>query len=185
MRVTDLLIGLCALVLLAGCTTVSQPSAVPAPQETGGGFRPEQVVESYFEDLGAALQDPDLADPDRRGYWVERLAGYFAPNERNDQRAALRQSLGGFARDIAQLAEGETVTLELRGFDTVERLPDEGERATVRLPEAAIYMLITRASGNGTVTLYEDTVGLDRLIGSPDKTVPLINIGGRWYLTEG
>ncbi|MFO7169736.1 MAG: hypothetical protein DIU80_017075 [Chloroflexota bacterium] len=182
--------ALTLLFALAGCGTVPQPRAVPrvAPQEIGGGFDPQQVVASFFGDLDDALHDPDLRDATRRSYWVERLASYFAPNERDDQRVILSQALTSFVQDMAQLAEDETLTLELRGFDNVEELPTDpadGQRATVRLPDAEIYMLITRAGPNGPVTIYEDTVGLDQLIGNPGKTVPLVNVGGRWYLTEG
>jgi hypothetical protein len=169
-------------VFLVAC---SAPPPAPIEQEAlGGGFGPERVVESFFEDLGSALTDQGLAREDRRTYWVERLVAYFAPNERDDQRALLRQSFAVFAGDLAGLAANETLTLELQNFDA-QKVSEEGERATVRLPEATISMLITRTTERGVVTVYEQPIVLERLIGRPDGTIPLVRVAGRWYLTEG
>ena len=171
--------------LLASCGAVPQPSPAPVEQ-LGGGISPETVTLDFFKDLGDALRDPNLRSDDRRAYWVDRLAGYFAPNERDDQRLALREALGSFAHDLEGLAEDEKLTIELRGFDLVEGdVAADGRQATVRLPEATIYMLITRATDQGPLTIYEQPIGFDRVIGSPEKSVPLVKIGGRWYLTEG
>src|SRR5690349_3667676 len=64
------------VLLLAGCAAIPSQSDVQAP--TGGGsFSPEAVAQSFFEDLGTALQDRKLADEQQRSAWVERLAGYF------------------------------------------------------------------------------------------------------------
>jgi hypothetical protein len=170
--------------LLSACAAPPQPGETT--QEIGGINTPEAVVESFFEDLGDALQDADLASQERRAYWVDRLAGYFAPNERDDQRLALQEALGSFARDLEALAPNETLTLELRGFDPARAtMAADGQRATVRLPEATIYMLITRATDQGPVTIYEQPIGFDLVISNPEKSVPLVKIGGRWYLTEG
>lgn len=172
-----LLLGL----LLAGCGETE----APREGQLSGINNPESVVVSFFEDLGDALKDPSLGSAERRGYWVDRLAGYFAPNERDDQRLALREALGSFAGDLEQLEADETLTLELRGFERVRKVSEEGERATVQLPEATLYMLITRATESGPVTIYEQPIALSRLIGSAQNTVPLVRVGGRWYLTEG
>ncbi|HWQ14590.1 MAG TPA: hypothetical protein VNL77_17470 [Roseiflexaceae bacterium] len=178
--------GLLALALtLAACASTPQAGDAPS-QELGGINTPEAVVESFFEDLGDALKDPDLGTRERRAYWVDRLASYFAPTERDDQRLALQEALGNFARDLEGLAPDETLTLELRGFDPVQAtISPDGQRATVRLPEATIYMLITKATESGPATIYEQPIGFDRVISNPEKSVPLVRIGGRWYLTEG
>jgi hypothetical protein len=143
-------------------------------------------VTSFFEDLGDALNDPRLGDGERRAFWVEQLAGYFAPNERDDQRLALREALGSFAQDLAQLEAGETLTIEMRGFLQGQRsVSEDGSRATVELPQATIYMLITRAGADGPETVYEQPIALSQVIGNATNSVPLVRIGDRWYLTEG
>jgi hypothetical protein len=152
--------------------------------QSGGGLLPEAVAQSFFEDLRSALKDPELANDDRRGEWAERLAGYFAPNERDDQRIALRTALDSFVAGLGELdPTSEKLTLEVR-FDSVEKVSESGNRATVRLVNGSIYVLITRASDNGVATLYQDDVGLDRIFGSPDGSIPVIRIGRTWYLTE-
>jgi hypothetical protein len=177
-------LALCALlVALAGCAAAPGQATVQGDQ-SGGGLLPEAVVESFFEDLRSALSDRQLADDDHRGEWVDRLAGYFAPNERDDQRIALRTALDSFVTGLGELDPSEDLTLEVR-FDRVEKVSESGNRATVRLVNGSIYVLITRTTDNGVITLYQDDVGLDRIFGSPDGSIPVVRIGRTWYLTEG
>ncbi|MGQ9549456.1 MAG: hypothetical protein ACUVSY_12845 [Roseiflexus sp.] len=169
------------LLFPVGCTTV------PATQESpgGGGFSPEVVTESFFEDLQSALQDPNLDQEETRSFWAERLSGYFAPAERDTQRLALRRALASFAAGLRQLADDETAVFEFHGFEPVEKVADDGKRALVRLPSAAISMTLMRTNERGSYVFYEQTISLSQVIGRPDGTVPVINIDGRWYLTEG
>lgn len=180
---TNLSIVLCAFVvlLLTGCSTA------PTTDETniGGGISPEAVTESFFEDLQRALQDPNLYQEETRSFWAERLAGYFAPAERDVQRIALRRALASFAGGLRQLATDETAIFEFRGLQPVEKVADDGERALVRLPSASISMTLMRTTERGTFVFYEQTIGLSQVIGRPDGTVPVVKIDGRWYLTEG
>jgi hypothetical protein len=67
----------------------------------------------------------------------------------------------------------------------VEKIADDGERALVRLPSATISMMLIRTNERGSYVFYEQTISLSQVIGRPDGTVPVINIDGRWYLTEG
>lgn len=170
-----------AVCFLVGCT------AVPATDEAGlgGGFSPEAVTESFFEDLQRALQDPNLRQEETRSFWAERLAGYFAPLERDEQRVALRRALASFANGLRQLADDETAIFELRGLQPVEKVADDGERALVRLPSASISMTLVRTTERGSFVFYEQTIELSQMIGRSDGTVPLVRIDGRWYLTEG
>ncbi len=166
---------------LVACT------AAPAADEAsvGGGFSPESVTESFFEDLQRALRDPNLQQEETRSFWAERLAGYFAPAERDAQRVALRRALASFASGLRQLADDETVLFELRGLQPVEKVADDGERALVRLPSASISMTLMRTTERGSFVFYEQTIGLSQVIGRSDGAVPLVKIDGRWYLTEG
>jgi len=179
----SLILGLFALLALAGCGLA--PESTTAPGGPGGSdIGPDRVAEDFFDDLKSALKDPQLADDDKRGQWVERLASHFAPNERDDQRIALRSSLDSFVAGLGKLEPNESMTIELR-FDGVEKVSQSDSRATVRPVNGSIYILITRTTGAGVATLYEDTVALDKIIGSPDGTVPAIRVGRTWYLTEG
>lgn len=171
------------LLALAGCALSPQetPSQIDQP---GGGVNPEFVTQSFFEDLGSALKDPQLADDDKRGAWAERLAGYFAPVERDNQRIALGSALDSFASGLGKLEDNESLTLELR-FERVEKISETNDRARVRPVNGSIYVLITRSTAAGVVTLYEDNVSLDKIIGGDDGAVPVVRIGRTWYLSEG
>jgi len=46
-------------------------------------------------------------------------------------------------------------------------------------------MMLMRTNERGSYVFYEQTISLSQVIGRPDGTVPVINIDGRWYLTEG
>jgi hypothetical protein len=171
-----------ALSLLTACATTPGSSAAQAP--TGGGsLSPEAVAQSFFEDLGAALADQKLADEQQRGAWAERLAGYFAPNERDDQRIALRAALDSFATGQDELEPNEDLTFELK-IERLEQVEQTGDHAMIRPVNGAIYVLITRTTSFGTQNLYEETVPLEKIIGN-NGSVPVIRIGRSWYLTEG
>jgi hypothetical protein len=133
--------------------------------------------------LGSALRDPKLADDQQRGAWVERLAGYFAPNERDDQRIALRAALDNFATGRARLEPNESLTLDLK-IERLEQVSLTSDRAMIRPVNGAIYVLITRTTSAGDQKLYEETVPLEKIIGN-DGAVPVLRIGRSWYLTEG
>jgi hypothetical protein len=178
-----LLIGVLVLLLsLAGCSVTPEPdSSQGAP--TGGSFSPEAVAESFFEDLSSALGDEKLADDQQRGAWVERLAGYFAPNERDDQRIALREALDSFTSGLDKLEPNEHLTLDLK-IERLEQVSQTDDRAMIRPVNGAIYVLITRTTSAGIQNLYEETVPLERIIGN-NGSVPVVRIGRSWYLTEG
>jgi hypothetical protein len=184
LRPWSFVLGLLAVALfLAACSGVTPGQTTVQGDQSGGGLLPEAVAQSFFEDLRSALQDREITKDDRRGVWVERLAGYFAPNERDDQRIALRTALDSFVTGRGDLEPNETLTLEVR-FDNVEKVSESSNRAMVRLVNGSIYVLITRTTDKGVVTLYQDDVGLDRIFGSPDGSIPVIRIGRTWYLTE-
>jgi hypothetical protein len=170
------------LLALAACGAAPGQTTVQGSQ-SGGSISPDTVAKSFLEDLDNALKDPRLSDDQRRGEWVERLAGYFAPNERDDQRIMLRSALDSFIGGLGKLELNENMTLELR-YDDVQLLYENDDRAMVRPVNGAIYVLITRTTDAGVLNLYEDTVSLDKIIGN-EGAVPVIRIGRSWYLTEG
>jgi len=171
-----------ALCFLAACAATPGQSTAPAPAG-GGSFSPETVAQSFFDDLGNALHDPKLADDQQRGAWVERLAGYFAPNERDDQRIALRAALDSFTAGLGKMEPNEDLALDLK-IDRLEQVYQTGDRAMIRPVNGAIHVLITRTTSAGIQTLYEETVPLEKIIGN-NGSVPVLRIGRSWYLTEG
>ncbi len=171
-----------ALSLLSACAVTPGQNTAQAPSG-GGSFSPEAVAQSFFEDLDKALDDPKLADDQQRGVWVERLAGYFAPNERDDQRIALRAALDSFTAGQGKLEPNEELTLDLK-IERLEQVYQTGDRAMIRPVNGAIYVLITRTTSAGVRNLYEETVPLEKIIGN-NGTVPVLRIGRSWYLTEG
>ena len=176
------LIALLALYALTACGFGLTPNQ--GTPSGGGGSTPEQVAQYFFEDLGQALKDPQLSNEDRRDQWVERLANYFAPNERDDQRIALSSALDSFVGGLGKLEPNESLTLNVR-FEGVEKVSQDGNRALVRPTNGSIYILITRTTANGVFTLYEDDVPLSKIIGDTNGAVPVIRIGRTWFLTEG
>jgi hypothetical protein len=171
-----------ALCFLSGCAVTPGLTTAQAPPG-GGSFSPEAVAQSFFEDLDQALDDPKLADDQQRGVWVERLAGYFAPNERDDQRIALRAALDSFTAGRSKLEPNEDLTLDLK-IERLEQVYQNGDRAMIRPINGAIYVLITRTTSAGIQNLYEETVPLEKIIGN-NGSVPVLRIGRSWYLTEG
>ncbi len=170
---------------LSACSDVTRPPpAATVVEFAGGGISPESVTQSFFEDFTSALSDPGLNAPDRRNYWVVRLAAYFTMEERRDQEKSIDSALTHFVEGRTGLADNETLTLELR-YDRPQKVADDGTRALVKLPNATIAMTIVQATSSGPVTVYEQPIGLDKVTGRSDSTVPLVKVNGRWYLTEG
>jgi len=175
----------CVLLVCGACSPASEQAAQQLDDPAGGSrFGPESVAENFFKDLHDALQDPKLADDATRSRWAEKLANYFAPNEREDQRVALSTALDDFVSGRGRLEQNESLTIDVR-FGDVVKISENGNRALVRLTDASIYILITRTTDRGFVTLYEDDVPLSKIIGDTNGAVPVIRIGRTWFLTEG
>ena len=176
---------LASLTLLgSACSGLPAEQTDDTIQSGGGGLSPESVTRGFFQDFGSALKDTNLTDEDARDSWVERLAGYFAPNERDVQRIALSDALYSFASDRARLNPDEELTIEIK-FDEPRSISNDGTRALVLLPNASIFMQISKMTDQGPVPYYEQPISLDRVIGRPDGSVPTVKIGSRWFLTEG
>jgi hypothetical protein len=102
-RATRCLSFVVLLLALAACGAAPGDAASQADLAGGSRFGPESVAENFFKDLRDALKDPALADDAGRSKWAEKLANYFAPNERDDQRAALHAALSNFTDGLKQL----------------------------------------------------------------------------------
>lgn len=166
----------CALIL-TGC------AAEPAEEELvgAGGPTPEGVVESFLGVLNQALADPELATPEVRRTWAERLARYFAPSERADQRAAMSAMLAGYVDSAQRPAFGSKVQLEVV-YSGVEIISSSDESALVRVVDGTINLRWLDDKGD---VLRERTGNLTELIGQESGGLPVLRVGTSWFMTEG
>lgn len=172
------------IVLLIGLTACADQ-----PDETVlagvGGSTPQDVVISFFEDFNKALQESPQNDEVRRRYWSDRLAGYFAPNERVDQRQAIAQALYTFGSGSKQIPDDQRLTLDV-SYNSLELVQQETDSAKVRLVDGVLRLKIMRVAPDGAqIPLRSDERPLGETIGQPDGIVPLVRVNGRWFLTEG
>jgi hypothetical protein len=178
-----------ALLVLTACGVASDDLNAPVDQSGGSRIGAENVAQNFFEDLRSALKDPKLSDDAARSRWAEQLAGYFAPNERDDQRVALNTALATLVSGLERIGPDQTMTIELR-MTAVQKLSGDGDHALVRpvngTANASIYLLIAHVNDRGVqIPDWEQEVGFDKIIGRADGAIPTIKIGDRWYLTEG
>jgi hypothetical protein len=164
------------LILLTACGP-----AVALEETAQGGASPEQVVESFLEDLNAALNDPSLDDVEVRRGWAERLAGYFAPSERVDQRVALGEMLAGFVVNARRPVVGERMVMELT-YTTVDELSRTEETALVEVVDGAFVLRWLNAEGE---PLRERSGNIMEIIGQTSGGLPVLRVGAQWFLTEG
>ena len=177
------------LLALTACGAAPDDTTTQTDAAGGSRFGPESVAENFFKDLRDALKDPALANDAERSKWAEKLADYFAPNERDDQRAAMHTALSSFTDGLKQLGASQTLTLDLR-FTNVEKVSDDGEHALVRPVNgnnnASIYLLIAQTNDRGVIVPeFEQEIGFEKITGRSDGAIPTIRSGDRWYLTEG
>lgn len=161
--------------LLGGC------GAAALEENVGlGGVTPEAVVESFLEDMNAALADPALNEAATRQKWANRLASYFAPGERADQRQAMREMLDGFASANTRPARGSRAEVTI-SYDRTRLLRADERTALVEIVNAIMTVRWRDNEGN---LLLERNGALLRLIGREESGLPVIRVDGRWYLTE-
>lgn len=170
-------LALALALILTGC------AAAPAEQELAGAGSPtpQGVVESFLAELNKALADPELGSPPARRAWSERLASYFAPSERADQRAALSEMLGAFADSASRPAFGSKVQLEVT-YSGIEIISRSGDEALVRVVDGVFALRWIDANGE---VVRERSGGLTDVIGQASGGLPVLRVGGSWFMTEG
>ncbi len=176
------LLTLCALLVgLVACAEQPDEAVLAGV----GGSTPQYVVISFFEDFNKALKESPQSDDVRRRYWTDRLAGYFAPNERVDQREAISLALYTFASGSKQLPEDQRLSLDV-SYNNLELVQQETDSARIRLVDGVLRLKITRIAPDGAqIPLRSDERPLGETIGQPDDIVPLVRVNGHWFLTEG
>jgi hypothetical protein len=175
-----LLTSCLCITLLSACSEHTDDILAASP----GSSTPQDVVEGFFEDFNQALKEMPESDSVRRRYWADRLAGYFAPNERVDQRDALAMALYTYAMGSQQLAENEKLQFDIT-FSSLELLQSQADAAQVRLVEGMIRLRIMRVDGESEIPVRIDERPLGETIGKPDGIIPLVRVNGRWFLSEG
>ncbi|MBC8161531.1 MAG: hypothetical protein H7Z42_09975 [Roseiflexaceae bacterium] len=169
--------GLIVLLLLNACGPA-------APQvelgSIGGGATPVDVVQTFFEEFGRALRDPQIQRDSVRDRWAARLADYFAPSERDDQRVALGAMLDSYASELrSAVALNEQFTLEIR-WDDISAPANPGQRTLVEIENGRVFWQVLR---DGSL-IDEQETPLSAIIGREDSSVPAVKVGTIWFLTE-
>ncbi|NTV65515.1 MAG: hypothetical protein HGA65_18550 [Oscillochloris sp.] len=166
--------------LLAGCA--NPPDDLADDAATGvGRSSPEAAVDGFLEDLNFALRDPSLITTETQRSWAERLAGYFAPGERLDQRVAFSEMLAGFADTIQNPVVGAKATLEIT-YSRLELISRNGDSALVRVVDGSFHLRWLNVQGD---VVRERTGGLTDVIGQQSGGIPVIQVDRLWFLTEG
>lgn len=165
------------MALASGCAVTGDDVDASVP----GGSSPGAVVESFVEDLNLALQDKHLADATVQRSWAERLAGYFAPSERNDQRSALRQMLAGFVDTAQRPVVGSQISLAIT-YSRVELIASSENKALVRLVDGTLNIRWLNEQGE---VLRERTGNITEIIGQTSGGLPVLRVNGLWFMTEG
>ncbi len=171
-----------ALVLVA-VGACSSP-VVPQSETIDPHLGPEEVVERFLYDLNGALQDPNITQTDVREQWALQLANYFVPNERLDQRAEMNIMLHRFARGLTQLEDDQYLTVAIVYTDiTLQEMTDD--RATVQIVEGWLRLMQVRVAENGRQMVEKDQGRpLSEIIGYGSDALPLLQVGGYWFITE-
>jgi hypothetical protein len=165
------------VLLLAGCAaTPPEDELVARPNPT-----PQAAVESFLTDLNAALADPNLADPAVRRSWAERLASFFAPSERADQRVAMGAMLAGFTDSASRPTFGSKVQFEISYGEIVVQ-SRSGDEAIVSIADAVVTLRWLNDAGE---VVRERSGSLTELIGQSSGGLPVVRVGPSWFMTEG
>ncbi len=170
-----------AIACLSACT-----EAVDTEQDSLsiGGSHPEAITASFFEDLNQALQDDQISETETQRIWAERLASYFAPSERADQRIVMYRTLQNFAYNLTLLEDGQHLTVEI-SYSDIELVRQNEDRAEVRLINGEIHLeKIRMTPDDRSETLVDQTRPLAEVLGQTDNIFPVLQVNGRWFMTE-
>lgn len=186
----------CLVLLWLSATACSAPAETDQERVDAGGSSPQDTVTFFFDDLNEALQHPDLSQPETRQSFAEQLASYFAPSERIEQRRLFVASLAQFAENQQTVGENEQWMVHI-SFANVELAEQEESRARVRLVDAAMHLRLVRHQEQYEEVLYEQKRPLEAVLQRPtqaltsteqlaptDWTVDVLQVNGRWFLTE-
>ncbi len=169
--------------------TAIQAPARASPTGTAGQHTPKDAVRAFFEDYVAALNDPQLADPQRQRVLAERIAAHVEPEGRpaiiESVQSAFKE-VGSSIELLALLEEQMEVNLDfaLTEFDA-EVLSAGDTAGLVRINRGVIAMTV---SGEGAALLSESgtlpnsQMDLSSMLGDDSRDIPVKLIDGIWYI---
>lgn len=176
---TAFLLWLCFFVAACGVPLEAEQEGVGV-----GGESPRAVASTFFTVLNEALRDPQLKELETRRIWAERLASYFAPSERIDQRYVLDRMLASFGAGLEELEANHILTLEITYSDIVVT-EDDAEHASVRLVDGTLRYRRVRVEQNGyRSVLRDEQQSLSHVLGLQEESFPVVQVNGRWFMTE-
>lgn len=163
--------------LLTSCAAAPDPTQ---SRSVGGGLNGVVVTQNFFEDFDKALKDPQIQDKAARKRWVDTLADYFAPAERDEQHDAIATMLESYVVELKnEVAPGEQFQIELK-WDDFRQSEVHGNRTLVKVVNGRIHWQVLRDG----YLIDEQETPLGQIIGRDDNTVPTVQVGNTWYLTE-
>jgi hypothetical protein len=126
-RSSFLAVFLFTLLVACGAPAAQTPATPPES--------PEDRVKSFFATFSQALSDPEISTEAKRNEWIDTLTNYATPDNKEDARTAITNTLDEFGSfDIATLTgqTGLDVRMEITFAITETRLAEEnGDRAKV------------------------------------------------------
>jgi hypothetical protein len=171
--------------LLVGCGV---PVEAERDDEIIGGDTPDAALIGFVSIFNEALNDPEIINIEARRTWAERLASFFAPSERVEQRGNLQVMLANFAARIEQIDDNEEVTLEITYEGVIVDDTDDTDDtyANVRLLSGNLRFRRVYVAENGyREVLVDQEHPINDVLGqSGDSGFPVLRVGGRWFLTE-
>lgn len=179
-RYIIILVSIIGIPFLVGC----QGTGDIFQNETEGGSTPEEVVEYFLTNLNETLQSPDIELRENRQIWAVRLSNYFTPAERDYQRVVIGTMLATFARGLENLAENQRLVVEIV---YTELVADESEtnQTHVHIIDGELHLRWMRVDPGGAEVVQRDLrVPLTDMLGEYGKTFPVMQVNGRWFLTE-
>ncbi len=172
------------LVLGGTLTGCGMPLEVEQNTLLTGGNTPESVVDDFLRDLNSALKAPAITERETRRSWERQIASHFAPSERLDQRSAIAVMLANFATGMANLAEDQTLTVEIR-YGGVRLVEQHGHLASVQIVDGWLSLRQFRQTENGKRIIQRDQGrSLSETLGQEDQVIPVRRIDGQWFITE-
>ena len=120
--------------------------------------RPEERFKSFLNDYNTALNDPKIAEPGKKAEWMDRLAQYYLPEDRETVKVGFEGTLGVIPTKIENV--------------TTEKVSEVGDAAEVRITGGQMII------GETPPLEFTEEASPFTLNGNPK----LKKIDGVWYI---
>ncbi|MFV9507311.1 MAG: hypothetical protein AB4911_22395 [Oscillochloridaceae bacterium umkhey_bin13] len=193
-RIVTWLLGTVLLAALLSACGGGSAGGGPAPTATPVPIPPEERVKSFFDTFSQAINDPEISDPARQTEWVEQLAAYAAPAERDAVKEELTASLAEFTgMDLGALTGQPDLDarIEITFNITETRMVSEtADQAIVEVVDGIVSMKPVGADvaqlGEMAAMMTQDLPISDFFAdtGNEDRQIELVKVDGVWYLVN-